>query len=205
MQNQLQSKLLLATNNSGKLIELRNLLAELPKVELFSPEDLKIELHVDEIGVDYAENASLKARAFGNASGMAALADDSGLEVDALEGAPGLFSARYAPQPGATDADRRAYLLENLSGLAPPWPARFRAVIAIALPNGELHFAEGVCEGEIIPEERGTGGFGYDPIFLLQGSGKTMAELSDVEKNLVSNRARAVQAAMPVLKKIFVS
>ncbi|MBW8012324.1 MAG: RdgB/HAM1 family non-canonical purine NTP pyrophosphatase [Chloroflexi bacterium] len=203
MQNQLQGKLLLATNNPGKLIELRSLLAELPKVELFSPEELNIKLQVDETGVDYAENAVLKARAFALASGMAALADDSGLEVDALEGAPGLFSARYAPQPGATDADRRAYLLKNLAGMDLPWPARFRAVIAVAQPNGIVQVAEGVCEGEIIPEERGTGGFGYDPIFLLQGGDKTMAELSETEKNLVSHRARAVQAAMPVLKNIF--
>ena len=103
---------------------------------------------------------------------MISLADDSGLEVDALDGAPGLYSARYSPKPNATDADRRAYLLQNLQDKPRPWTARFHATIAIATPNGDVHRTEGICEGEIILEERGTGGFGYDPIFLLSESGR---------------------------------
>lgn len=203
MQNQLQGKLLLATNNPGKLIELRSILSKLLKVELFSPQELGIELQVEEIGEDYTENASIKARAFTLASGLPTLADDSGLEVDALGGGPGLFSARYAPNPGATDADRRELLLKNLAGTSPPWTARFRAVIAVARPGGSVQVAEGICEGEIILDARGSGGFGYDPIFLLRGGDKTMAELDDAEKNQVSHRARAVQAAMPILEKLF--
>ncbi|MEW5827590.1 MAG: non-canonical purine NTP pyrophosphatase, partial [Chloroflexota bacterium] len=103
---------------------------------------------------------------------------------------------------GWTDADRRAYLLHNLGGHPRPWAARFHAAIAIAAPDGRIRFAEGICPGEIIPEERGAGGFGYDPIFMLAGLGKTMAELGMDEKNRLSHRARAVQAAIPALKEI---
>ncbi|HVF24840.1 MAG TPA: non-canonical purine NTP pyrophosphatase, partial [Anaerolineales bacterium] len=142
---------------------------------------------------------------FANASGLISLADDSGLEVDALDGAPGLYSARYSPKPKATDADRRAYLIQNLQAKPRPWTARFHATIAIAIPNGDLHLTEGICDGEIIPEERGTGGFGYDPIFLLTELGKTMAELSMDEKNRLSHRAKAVMKAKPVLSRIFSS
>jgi len=120
-----------------------------------------------------------------------------------LNGAPGLYSARYSPKPNATDADRRAYLLQNLQGKPRPWMARFHATIAIATPNGEVHLTEGICEGEITPEERGTGGFGYDSIFLLSELGKTMAELSMGEKNRLSHRAKAVIKAKVILRKIF--
>ena len=191
--------LLLATNNQGKLRELRSLLTDLVGVELVSPKDIGLELIVEEVGETYAENAALKAKAFANASGLIALADDSGLEVDALDGAPGLYSARYAPKVGATDADRREYLLQNLTGKPRPWTARFRATIAVAIPNGSVQFAAGICEGEISLEERGTGGFGYDPIFVLAGMHKTMAEFSEEEKNLVSHRARAIAAASRIL------
>jgi XTP/dITP diphosphohydrolase len=125
--------------------------------------------------------------------------------VDALDGAPGLHSARYSPKPGAKDADRRAFLLENLKDKPRPWTAHFHATIAIAKPTGEIEFAEGNCYGEIIPEERGTGGFGYDAIFLLSDLGKTMAELEMEEKNTLSHRARAVMAAMPMIKSMFQS
>lgn len=198
------NKLLLATNNQGKLRELRAMLrvADLP-IELVTPADIHFELDVSEDGSTYAENATKKAVAFQRASGLACLADDSGLEVDALDGAPGLYSARYSSKPGASDADRRAYLLQNLGGKPRPWTARFRATVAIAGPGGSVQIAEGTCPGEIVPEERGTGGFGYDPIFLLPELGLTMAELSEETKNRLSHRARAVQAALPILMKLF--
>jgi XTP/dITP diphosphohydrolase len=198
----LAARLLLATNNPGKQRELRYLLSGLTGVELVSPQDLELSLEVEEVGETYAENAALKAKVFAEASGLLSLADDSGLEVDALKGAPGLHSARYSPKEGATDADRRAYLLENLMDKPRPWTARFRATIAIAKPGAEVQFAEGICEGEISPEERGTGGFGYDPIFIVEDSGQTMAQLGVAKKNQVSHRARAVQAGMGMLKEI---
>lgn len=192
--------LLLASNNKGKLRELQAILVDLP-LELLSPADLGLTLEVDEDGSTYAENAAKKALAFANASGLTCLADDSGLEVDALDGAPGLYSARYSPKRGATDKDRRQYLLQNLADKPRPWTARFRATVAVAGPEGDLDWAEGICEGQIIPEERGTGGFGYDPIFLLDGMDQTMAELPEETKNRLSHRARAVQAAKQILLK----
>ncbi len=192
------NKLLLATNNKGKLRELRAILADLP-LEILTPAEIGLDLDVPEDGATYIENASRKALAFQRASGLTCLADDSGLEVEALGGAPGLHSARYSSKPGATDADRRAFLLENLEGQPRPWTARFRATVAIADADGNVQTAEGVCPGEIIPEERGTGGFGYDPIFLLPEHGLTMAELTEETKNRLSHRARAVQAARQIL------
>jgi len=197
-------KLLIATNNPGKVHELWALLGDL-HLDLIRPADLGLDLHVDEDGHTYAENAAKKALAFAEASGLISLADDSGLEVDALDGAPGIYSARYLSKPGASDSDRRAYLLENLrAGKTPrPWRAHFHAAVAIKIPGKAVRFAEGDCPGEIIPEERGTGGFGYDPIFLLSESGRTMAELDDREKNRLSHRARAVLAARPILTDIY--
>lgn len=195
-------KLLIATNNKGKVKELQELLREL-NVQLVTPAEINLDLDVEEDGVTYIENATKKAIAFAQASGLISLADDSGLEVDALDGAPGLYSARYHPKPGANDADRRAYMLENLQGKPRPWKAHFHATIAIAIPGGDVKIADGDCHGEIIPEERGTGGFGYDPIFFMPELGKTMSELEMDEKNRLSHRARAVINAMPVLKEIF--
>lgn len=196
------NKLLLATNNKGKLRELRAILADLP-IELVSPAEIGLELNVPEDGVTYIENATKKALAFQHASGLVCLADDSGLEVDALNGAPGLHSARYSTKPGATDSDRRSYLLKNLEGKPRPWTARFHATVAIADANGNVQTTEGICPGVVIPEERGTGGFGYDPIFLLPELGLTMAELSEDTKNRLSHRARAVQAAREILLSLF--
>ena len=195
-------QLLIATNNKGKVEELQDLLKD-TGIDVLTPARINLELNVTEDGNTYAENASKKAIAFAKASGIISLADDSGLEVDALDGAPALYSARYSPKPDATDADRRAYLLQNLQGKPRPWTARFQATIVIAIPSGETHLAQGTCEGEIISEERGTGGFGYDPIFLLQELGKTMAELSMHEKNRLSHRARAVRKALPILHQLF--
>ena len=195
-------KLLIATNNKGKVRELQDLLKD-TGIELVTPADINLILEVEEDGTTYAENASKKAITFAHASGLISLADDSGLEVDALNGAPGLYSARYHPKPGANDADRRAYMIENLRGKPHPWKAHFHATIAIAIPEQDVHVVEGNCYGEIIPEERGTGGFGYDPIFLFPELNKTMAELEMEEKNRLSHRAKAVMNAIPFLKKIY--
>ncbi len=193
--------LLVGSTNRGKLREIRALLGALP-VHLMLPEDAGIALHVAETGATYAENAAIKARAFCAASGLITLADDSGLEVDALDGAPGVYSARYSPKPGASDADRRAFLLTKLHGCPRPWTARFRCWVAIATPAGALELAEGIVEGEIIPQERGTGGFGYDPLFFLAEYDATMAQLSEDAKNRLSHRARAIHNALPALKKL---
>jgi XTP/dITP diphosphohydrolase len=202
--NHQMKKLLIATNNKGKVKELQDLLQD-TGIELVTPAQIGLDLDVVEDGHTYAENATKKAVAFAQASGLISLADDSGLEVDALEGAPGLYSARYGSPDGGklSDAGRRAFLLQTLQGKPRPWNARFHATIAIAIPNGETHLAEGFCEGEIIPEERGTGGFGYDPIFLLPEMGKTMAELPMDEKNRLSHRAQAVINAKEILIQIF--
>ena len=214
------NKLLIATNNQGKVKELHELLTD-TEIQLVTPADIHLDLDVHEDGSTYAENAAKKALAFAQASGLISLADDSGLEVDALDGAPGLYSARYGSTNGEklSDAGRRQYLLQNLKGKPRPWTARFHATIAVAIPeplwsqaarrlniqvqSPGLHMFEGYCPGEIIPEERGTGGFGYDPIFLLPELGKTMAELSMDEKNRLSHRARAVSNAKPVLERLF--
>jgi XTP/dITP diphosphohydrolase len=190
--------LLLATNNIGKLREIQALLAGLP-IRLLTPKEIGLDLDVIEDGDTYAANAARKALAFAQASGLISLSDDSGLEVEALHGAPGLHSARFSPKPGATDADRRALLLQCLSPHARPWRARFHCTVALATPAGWMGFAEGNCPGEIIPEERGQNGFGYDPIFLVIGKNLTMAELGLDEKNTLSHRARAVRAAIPII------
>lgn len=191
-------KLLIATNNPGKINEIQELLQGLD-VKLVTPEQLGILLEVEESGKTYEENALLKGLAFCQASGLLTLADDSGLEVDALGGLPGLHSARFSPKPGATSADRRVLLLQKLAGISRPWKARFRCLIALVSPNGEEYLSEGVCPGEIIPEERGENGFGYDPIFFLPDLNLTMAELPMFEKNKRSHRALAVMAALPQL------
>jgi len=196
-------KLLLATNNAGKQKEIHSLLKDLA-FDLVTPFELNLDLEIEEDGTTYKENAAKKAVAFAQASGLISLSDDTGLEVVTLGGAPGLYSARYAPKPDAEDADRRAYLLEQLHSLPQPWKACFRCVIAIATPTGELKFTEGICPGVIIPNERGTKGFGYDPLFLIPSTGKTMAELSMDEKNRLSHRALAVLEAQPTLLKLLV-
>ncbi|MCK4900984.1 MAG: RdgB/HAM1 family non-canonical purine NTP pyrophosphatase [Anaerolineales bacterium] len=194
-------KLLLASSNLGKLREIQALLDDLDVI-LQTPEQLDLTIDVDEDGVTYAENAALKASAFAQASGLLTLADDSGLEVDVLGGLPGIHSARFSQLPHATDADRRNYLLDRLRGSPRPWSAQFHCTVALTNPGGDIYFANGECHGEIIPEERGQGGFGYDPIFLLSDLGRTMAELDMEEKNRLSHRARAVKASLPILTKL---
>jgi XTP/dITP diphosphohydrolase len=194
-------KLLIATSNKGKVKEIQALLDGLD-VELVTPESIGLDMEVKENGKTYAENARKKAHVYSQASGLIALADDSGLEVDVLDGAPGLYSARYSGKPGATDADRRAHLLKNLRGKPRPWTAHFHATVAIGLPDGRVEFAEGDCYGVIIPEERGNNGFGYDPIFFIPEMEGTMAELSMEQKNRLSHRALAVKNALPLLEKL---
>ena len=193
-------KLLIATHNAGKLAELRDLLRGVPYT-LVSLSDVGIELDVDETGQTLEENAALKATTYAQLAGLLTLADDSGLEVDALDGAPGVHSARYAG-PNATDADRIAKLLHNIAPHPQPWSARFRCVIAIAAPEGDTELHGGACEGVIIPHPRGDNGFGYDPIFYIPEQTRTMAELTDAEKNTVSHRAIAARKAADALNKL---
>jgi XTP/dITP diphosphohydrolase len=197
-------KLLVATNNPGKVREYEELLADLPRPpEITFPAQEGLALEVDESGDTFEENARIKAMAYARASGLLTLADDSGLEVDALGGEPGVRSARYAG-PHASDADRYCKLLDVLAGTpAGQRSARFRCVIALALPYGTARTAEGICEGEIGFVRRGEFGFGYDPIFIVKGyGGRTMAELPPELKNQVSHRARAMIAARPILVQL---
>lgn len=191
-------KLIVGTNNKGKLLELLTIFDGLP-VGLLTLKDAGLTLDVAETGQTYAENAQLKAVAAAQASGLVALADDSGLEVDVLDGAPGVYSARYAG-PGASDAERRARLIQAVQVFPAPRRARFRCALAVAQPTGAVRLFAGVCEGEIILEERGANGFGYDPIFYLPAHQQTMAELPPEVKNQISHRARAAQAARPYLQ-----
>jgi XTP/dITP diphosphohydrolase len=193
--------LLLATNNAGKVCEYREILGDLP-LTLVTPAELGLGLNVEETGQTYEQNALLKARAYAKVSGLPALADDSGLEVDALDGAPGVRSARYDGRSGS-DTDRYRILLQHLDGVAPEKRgARFRCVIAIATPDGRTFTCEGVCPGLIGTEPSGTGGFGYDPVFVLPELGRTMAELSSPEKNRLSHRGRAGRKARPILLQL---
>jgi XTP/dITP diphosphohydrolase len=193
-------KLLIATTNPGKQREYRALLREAPAGIVF-PDALGIALDVEEDGATFRENAAKKALALSRESGLPTLADDSGLEVDALGGLPGVRSARWAG-PDADDPKRRAFLLEKLRGVPAPRKARFLCVIAIVPPGGEPVYAEGECRGEITFSERGSNGFGYDPLFQLEDRPETMAELSPEEKNEISHRARAARAAVPILKQV---
>ncbi|MBM3190468.1 MAG: XTP/dITP diphosphatase [Chloroflexi bacterium] len=193
-------KLLIATRNPGKKAEYAAILADFG-LELVTLADLGIEADVDETGSTFAENALLKARAYAGLSGLLTLADDSGLEVDALDGAPGIRSARYAG-PGATDQERYQQLLRALDGVPDERRgARFRCAIALVWPDGREEIVEGTCEGRITHEPRGTHGFGYDPVFHVLGYGCTMAELSPETKNRISHRARAGALAREVLRR----
>ena len=192
-------RLLIATSNPGKLREIRALL-DISGLVIVDPSMIDIRFQVEETGTQYADNAHLKASISARASGIWTLADDSGLEVDVLGGAPGLHSARLGGS-GSSDSLRRRLLLEKLHPHPLPWTARFRCVVALASPEGGVDLAEGTCLGEIIATERGSEGFGYDPIFLVQGTDYTMAELSLEEKNRLSHRAKAIKNLLPTLKK----
>jgi len=193
--------LLIATTNPGKFAELSSLLSHLP-VKLVSPVDLNLDLEVEENGQTYRQNAGLKAVAFAKASDILSIADDTGLEVDALDGLPGLHSARFTGEHSASDAKRRALLLSKLKGKPKPWTAHFHCTVTVSTPAGKCIFGDGDCLGEIIEHELGSNGFGYDPIFMLTAIHKTMAQLSMDEKNQLSHRARAVQSLLPALHQL---
>lgn len=192
-------KLLIGSENPGKIVEFRALL-KVFKLELVDPGMFGLHVEVIEKPDSYVENAKVKASAYAKASNLWAIADDSGLEVDALGGAPGPLSARLAG-PGRSDGDRRVFLLDLLKQHPEPWTARFKCTIALADPKGPVDITRGICEGRIIPTERGDHGFGYDPIFLVAGTDHTMAELPMQEKNRLSHRAKAFMAILPVLEK----
>ena len=198
-------KLLIATQNPGKVREYQKLLAGLP-LEVTYLDAEGITLEVEETGHTFTENAVLKATTYARASGLWTWADDSGLEVDALGGAPGVYSSRYAG-PGASDADRYRKLLDALTGV--PWArrtARFRCVVALATPtavpgtwSSSVQTADGVCEGIIAFGPVGSNGFGYDPVFYLPDRGLTMAQLPAEDKNETSHRGKAARTAETLL------
>jgi XTP/dITP diphosphohydrolase len=194
-------KLLIATRNEGKLREYERLLEGLPLILTYLTEE-GINHEVQENGTTFAENALQKAEEYAGVCGLLTLADDSGLEVDALGGEPGVHSARYAGA-GASDEERYLLLLKKLRLV--PWEertARFRCVIAVAEPGGDTFRSEGVCEGVIAFSPQGTFGFGYDPVFFLPEYQRTMAQLPPAEKNHISHRARAAAGIRPVLEML---
>jgi XTP/dITP diphosphohydrolase len=194
-------QLLLATTNRHKIEELRELLRDAP-YELISPRELGLDLDVPETGTSFAENAEIKARAWAQVAGMLALADDSGLEIDALHGEPGIYSARWGGRD-MSYPERFRMLLARLDGVPPESrTARYRCAVAIADPQGVRVLTEGVLEGRIADAPRGAGGFGYDPIFEVPELRRTVAELSAAEKHRISHRARAVAAALPALAQL---
>ncbi|HLW47985.1 MAG TPA: RdgB/HAM1 family non-canonical purine NTP pyrophosphatase [bacterium] len=194
-------RLVLATRNPGKVREITAIYAGLD-AEVGGLQEWPALGALPEEGDTYAANAASKARAVARATGHPALADDSGVEIDALGGAPGVRSARFLGE-AASDADRNAAVLARLAGLpAARRTARYRAVVAIATPDGRVETFEGVCEGAIAERPRGAGGFGYDPIFEIAGNGRTMAEVPPEVKNQISHRARALRAARPAVERV---
>ena len=196
-------RIVVATTNPHKLEELREILADLP-IELVSPAELNLRVTVEETGATFAENAILKALAYAEAAGLPALADDSGLEIDALGGEPGIYSARWAGD-GVSYPERFQILEERLAGVPDERrTARYRCAVAIAepAPRGLFDVTEGAVEGRISREARGSGGFGYDPIFLVPEEGRTFGEMSAAEKHRMSHRARAAAAARPALTRL---
>ena len=192
-------KLVLASKNQHKLVELQKMLGDMG-LEVVLQSDIGIDVDVEETGTTFAENAMLKAKAVMEASGMAAIADDSGLMVDALNGEPGVYSARYGGKP--TDLDRTMLLLENMKDVPEEKrTGRFVSAIACALPDGTVLTAEGYCEGNILFDLRGTGGFGYDPVFYVPVLDKTFAEAGAEEKNAISHRGNALREFIKVWKE----
>lgn len=200
--SELRKRLLIATRNAGKLREFRRLLADLD-VEILGLEDVGVTDEVDETGETFEENARLKAETYARLSGLLTLADDSGLEVDALGGRPGVRSARYGG-PGLTDLDRVQKLLDELRDVR-GWDrgARFRAVVALAgeAVDGGVATADGVAEGAITHEPIGEGGFGYDPVFWIAALASTTAQLTGAQKDSLSHRGDAVRKIVPALRK----
>jgi len=196
-------RILIATMNTGKLLEYERLLAEVPGLELETMAALPEAIDVVEDRDTFRGNALKKAMEIATVAGMPCLADDSGLEVDALGGGPGVYSARYAGE-GSTDSENNAKLLDELSGIADDErTARFQCAIVIVDQSGrELAIAEGACEGRIGSEPRGSHGFGYDPLFVPEGYAQTMAELGPETKNEISHRAKAAAKLVPILREL---
>lgn len=194
-------KIILATQNQGKIRELQELLGD-EDIEVLSLKDIEDWEDVEENGETFADNAALKARAAVEKTGLIALADDSGLEVDALDGAPGVYSARFAGEPKNDDRnnDKLLQLLETVPD--DQRLARFRCALVVATPEGKEFLTEGTVEGQILTERRGTDGFGYDPLFFVPEYARTMAELTLAEKNKLSHRAQAFRKAIPILQAL---
>lgn len=190
-------KVLAATGNKGKIREFSEILTPLG-FEVVSPKDIGIDIDPEETGVTFAENALIKATAFMQVSKMPVIADDSGLAVDFLNGAPGIYSARYAE---GSDKDRYEKLLKNMAG-ANDRTARFISAVALVFPDGKIVQAEGSCEGEIAFSPAGENGFGYDPVFYIEDFNKTVAEMSADEKNSISHRGKALRLLSEKLKKL---
>ncbi len=194
-------KLILASNNKKKLTELREILSDMD-VELLSQREAGCDFEVEETGTTFAENAYLKAKAVADATGLAAVADDSGLMVEALNGEPGVYSARYAPGGHeASDKEKYEYLLSKLVNVEHR-AAKFVSSICCILPDGSIIRTEGECRGEILREPAGEGGFGYDPVFMPQGYDRSMAELGTEVKNRISHRANALREFKKKLREL---
>ncbi len=197
-------KLLIATNNLNKVQELREILSDLP-LAITTPADKGLNLDPEETGATFEENAIIKARAFAQASGLLTLADDSGLEVDTLGGEPGIYSARYGGTAKDDHAGRNRLVLDKLAALNVPWSertGRFRCVIALATPDRLIGTVEGVVEGYIAYEPKGSGGFGYDPIFFVSEFNQTLAEVPSPQKHSISHRGRAARAAAKMIERL---
>lgn len=193
--------MILASNNAHKLEEFRAIFADMG-IEIVSQRDAGCDFEVDETGTTFEENAYLKAIAVTEATGQPAIADDSGLEVDALGGAPGVYSARYTGNHEDSDADRYRYLLKNL-GDSEQRTARFVSCICLTFPNGDILRARGICEGTILDAPRGENGFGYDPIFLPDGFNQSMAEIEPEVKNRISHRGNALKILKEELRNYY--
>ncbi len=198
----MRRKLLVATRNAGKMVEYSEMLAALD-VEWVSLDDVGVTIEVEETGDSFQANAVLKAKAYARASGLLTLAEDSGLVVDALDGAPGIYTARYGGH-GLSHVQRYEYLLSNMKDVPEiRRTARFCCVIALVGPNSELYgTSRGICEGAIAFEPKGEGGFGYDPVFYLPDFDMTMAQLAADEKHAISHRGRALTAIDPLIRKV---
>jgi len=192
-------KFVLATGNAGKIREMREILQKLG-IEAVSQQELGLALDVEETGSTFLENATLKAEAVCKAANLPAIADDSGLVVEALGGDPGVYSSSYGGD-GLDDADRYRYLLKNMENMEQR-AAKFVSIIVCVFPDGQVVSAKGECHGEIAFEPRGEGGFGYDPVFLVNDTGKSMAELTPEEKNAVSHRGIALREFAEKLKQV---
>lgn len=192
-------KLILASNNAHKAREFREILSPLG-IEVVTQGEAGCDFEADETGETFEENAFIKAEAAMKATGLPAVSDDSGLEVDALNGEPGVLSARYTGRHEDSDADRRNYLMKKLEGVEHR-TARFVSAICCVFPDGDVIRACGTCEGRIATYMRGENGFGYDAMFIPEGSELTMAEMSHEEKNAISHRGRALREFYRLLKE----